>query len=250
MCFVSSVPNDTTQWTVRNKYYAVTPAVQAWYDTHADIGLGNLIPLTSYINSKIGADSVSAFTKVDIIFAKSTKNLAGFAEWYWKAPPDGPGKAKANTGFSWGIGYDRPWWDFYLDTLDLAYPTSTQAYTGAWGGFPAGDLNWFPSRKQDWLLTGIGTTEQDIPQAFSLSQNFPNPFNPATKITFALPKAGDAVVKVFNLLGQEIATLVNGKMNAGYHEVTFDASRLASGVYLYSLSSGQFHATKKMLLIK
>lgn len=88
------------------------------------------------------------------------------------------------------------------------------------------------------------------PKTFSLSQNFPNPFNPATKISYSIPAQVDVVLKLYNLLGQEVATLVNAKQNAGDHVVSFDASKLGSGVYYYRITAGQYTATKKMLLMK
>ena len=89
-----------------------------------------------------------------------------------------------------------------------------------------------------------------IPSEFSLSQNYPNPFNPSTNITFKLPKNGNVTLKVFNTLGQQVATLVNADYVAGTHTVNFDASSLSSGVYIYTLSSGDFLAAKKMILLK
>ncbi len=86
--------------------------------------------------------------------------------------------------------------------------------------------------------------------SYTLGQNYPNPFNPSTKITFALPQAGKATLKVFNILGQEVASLVDGYQDAGSHQIVFDASRLASGVYFYQLRSGSFEQSKKMVLLK
>tara|TARA_R110000868_G_scaffold306734_4_gene568173 strand:+ start:42859 stop:44208 length:1350 start_codon:yes stop_codon:yes gene_type:complete len=85
---------------------------------------------------------------------------------------------------------------------------------------------------------------------FKLSQNYPNPFNPSTNISFNLPSSGDVSLKVYNLLGQEVASLVNGRMNSGSHTVSFDASSLASGMYIYQLQAGSHLQTRKMLLIK
>jgi len=89
-----------------------------------------------------------------------------------------------------------------------------------------------------------------IPTQYDLSQNYPNPFNPATQIRFQLQNTENVSLKVFNLLGQEVATLINESMSSGTYEVTFDASQLTSGVYIYSLSAGNFHASKKMTLLK
>ena len=250
MCFVNSVPNDTTQWVVKNNYYSVTPAVQSWYDTHAAASLGNLIPLTWHINKKIGADSLTAFTKEAITFTKATPNLTAFATWYWKNPPDGPGKQKANTGFSSSVDMYRAQWSFYTDTLKLTYPTTAKAYTGGQAGFPVGDLNWFPSRKATWLTTDVETMTEAIPATFALSQNYPNPFNPTTTLQYSISKSTHVVLEVFNLLGQSVARLVDDVRAPGSYTSTFDASTLSSGVYLYRLKAGDFVQTLKMVLMK
>jgi ligand-binding sensor domain-containing protein len=87
-------------------------------------------------------------------------------------------------------------------------------------------------------------------QDFELLQNYPNPFNPTTKIKFAIPKSGNVRLKVFDQLGREVRTLVNGELTAGSYEYEFDGSGLASGVYFYRIETGSFVETKKMLLIK
>ena len=87
-------------------------------------------------------------------------------------------------------------------------------------------------------------------QRFSLKQNYPNPFNPTTNISFELPQAGIVSLKVFNILGQEVATLINSRLGSGEHTISFDATKLASGVYIYQLKTGAVHISKKMLLIK
>lgn len=90
----------------------------------------------------------------------------------------------------------------------------------------------------------------DDPYSFKLSQNYPNPFNPTTNINFTIPSAQDVQLTVYNLLGQRVATLVDGRMNSGNHTVRFDARSLASGVYFYQLKAGDMLLNKKMTLIK
>ena len=89
-----------------------------------------------------------------------------------------------------------------------------------------------------------------IPNEFVLQQNYPNPFNPTTVINFALPVTQNVEVSVYNMLGEKVAELVNRNMNAGYHSVTFDATFLTSGIYIYRISAGNFSSVKKMLLLK
>ncbi|MBS4034720.1 MAG: T9SS type A sorting domain-containing protein [Ignavibacterium sp.] len=88
------------------------------------------------------------------------------------------------------------------------------------------------------------------PKKFELTQNFPNPFNPNTAIRFSLPETGNVKLTVFNLLGQEVAVLVNGLTEAGTHIINFDAEGLNSGVYIYRIESGRFNEVRKMTLIK
>jgi hypothetical protein len=127
------------------------------------------------------------------------------------------------------------------------------SYTGAQGGFPTGDLNWFPSKKAEWevwVLTDVDDEYSNIPVSFRLNQNYPNPFNPSTKISFSLENPGKTTLTIYNILGQKVATLLSQELSAGTHEVNFNASNLSSGVYLYRLDSGDFTAVKKMMIMK
>jgi len=99
-------------------------------------------------------------------------------------------------------------------------------------------------------LTDVQSKDQELPTDFSLSQNYPNPFNPSTTIKFGLPKESNVVLKVYNILGEEVATLVNNVMPAGYHIINFDATKLASGMYIYRIQASDFVQVKKMLLMK
>jgi hypothetical protein len=92
--------------------------------------------------------------------------------------------------------------------------------------------------------------DRAMPTTYALHQNYPNPFNPSTQIEFALPKQDHVRLEVFNLLGERVAILVDDMETAGYHSVRFDASKLASGIYLYRLTSGESTFTKKMVLTK
>jgi len=101
----------------------------------------------------------------------------------------------------------------------------------------------------NFTLTAIESKIQ-IPSEFVLYQNYPNPFNPSTTIKFTIPKREYVNLIVFNILGQEIKTLVNEERNQGSYEVVFNASGLPSGMYLYRLQAGSFVKTKKMILVK
>ena len=97
---------------------------------------------------------------------------------------------------------------------------------------------------------GVSNNNKEIPSDYSLSQNYPNPFNPATHVKFTLPKDGNVSLKVYDMLGNEIASYVNGFLKAGSYNADIDASNWASGVYFYKLITPEFTATKKMMLVK
>lgn len=105
-----------------------------------------------------------------------------------------------------------------------------------------------------WLVGLLNPTDitdnQGIPSQFELKQNFPNPFNPTTKIRWQSPVSSHQVLKVYDMLGNEVAALVNEYKLAGNYEVSFDASGLASGVYLYKLNIGSYIESKKMILLR
>jgi hypothetical protein len=99
--------------------------------------------------------------------------------------------------------------------------------------------------------SGVGVeVVEALPTEFSLSQNYPNPFNPSTTIKFGLPVASTVSLKVYNILGEEVANLVNKDMPAGFNTVIFDASRLGTGMYIYRIQAGNFTQVRKMMLVK
>ncbi|MBI2430337.1 MAG: T9SS type A sorting domain-containing protein [Ignavibacteriales bacterium] len=100
------------------------------------------------------------------------------------------------------------------------------------------------------MITGVNDQTTSPPFQFVLEQNYPNPFNPSTKIRFAVPGLSFVLLKVYNLLGQEVATLVNEEKRAGSYEVQWNAIGFSSGIYFYKLRSGNFVETKRMLMIK
>ena len=102
----------------------------------------------------------------------------------------------------------------------------------------------------NWIITGISQNGDIVPVEYALSQNYPNPFNPTTKVNYALPKNGFVTLKVYNILGVEVANLVNENKPAGNYSVDFNASELSSGIYFYSINVNGFTDTKRMMLIK
>ena len=116
-----------------------------------------------------------------------------------------------------------------------------------------GGLTWrlFSRQAYTWSqgVTGVENEFNSVSD-YRLSQNYPNPFNPSTSINFSIPNKANVSLKVFDLLGSQIAELVNGEIEAGSYEVSFDASKLVSGVYFYKIQSENFSETKKMILLK
>lgn len=151
--------------------------------------------------------------------------------------------------------------------VNLSY-TDASLLTHGTDGLPIGDLNWFPTAKATFTqnrstyyakiqtaldagqLTAVRAEPSNLPGKFELQQNYPNPFNPSTQISFSIPQAGNVSLKVYNVLGQEVATLMDGFKSAQTYNVKFDASSLSSGVYLYTLKVGEQSISKKMLLLK
>jgi hypothetical protein len=92
--------------------------------------------------------------------------------------------------------------------------------------------------------------ENTLHVVYELSQNYPNPFNPVTRIRYTLPEQSEVSIKVYDLLGKEIAVIENGLRNEGTHEVEFDGRKFSSGIYIYKINAGSFTATRKMTMIK
>jgi hypothetical protein len=137
-----------------------------------------------------------------------------------------------------------------------------------WGGLPNSsiadlEVRTIPGGYELWmscLSRGIAVltvpynptsvSETPAPSTFSLAQNYPNPFNPKTVIEFRVPSFGSVSLKVFDVLGREVATLVDDNLAPGEHEVRWDASGVASGVYLYQLRMGSYSETRKLVLLR
>jgi hypothetical protein len=94
----------------------------------------------------------------------------------------------------------------------------------------------------------VSQPSHELPLDFMLQQNYPNPFNPTTAIEFSIPKASFVTLRIYDLLGQEIATLVSDRLTAGYHQVQWAAEQFASGAYFYRLVAGDYSESKKLML--
>lgn len=140
--------------------------------------------------------------------------------------------------------------DIYYISAEVPDTALIAVFIAGNGGFPnvgskmfVDDLAW--SNTSDVKELG-----NEVPNEFSLTQNYPNPFNPSTKIRYSLPEVSFATLKVYDILGNEVATLVSEEQQAGNYEVDFSASGMSSGFYFYKLQAGNFIETKKMILMK
>lgn len=247
MSWIFAAPNDSTVWVAENNYYAVTAEGQAFFDTYEEITVGD--PFSGYVMDALGASAADAMVQIDDPqFANVPDLMIGLMTYYVVDA----NKTKDTPNSEWDPqtqDMDRRPIQYYINDFDVAYSTSSTAYTGA-SGFPAGDLNAFPDKKAEWELTSIEREDGVLAKEFTLAQNYPNPFNPTTTIKFAIPSRSNVTLKVFNMLGQEVALLVNKEMGAGSYVVNFDAGNLSSGIYFYSIQADQFSVTKKMMLLK
>ncbi len=166
MNWIFSYPNTSTKWTVSNNYYCISDSGQAFYNQYKSAGVtGEGSPLTWHINGRLGLDSVNAFTKMTIALNKIPATMTQLARWY--RAPNGGNKLK-NTPGAWTYGnatdpndFDRKGYAWLRDSLNCAYPVTASIYAVATGGYPVGDLNWFPARLAAWQTnppsTGSGS---------------------------------------------------------------------------------------------
>jgi photosystem II stability/assembly factor-like uncharacterized protein len=171
----------------------------------------------------------------------SVNCISGLENEYWATV--GSGIAYTNdTGKSWK--YSSPGYHGFIQLQALSFSSAGSAING-WAVGEDGIILHYRRG-----LTGVKPDLRTIPAAFVLEQNYPNPFNPATFINYQLPNASHVRLSVYNMLGQEVTTLVNEIEQAGAQSVRFDASNLPSGVYLYRLQAGTYTSVKKLVLIR
>jgi hypothetical protein len=168
----------------------------------------------------------------------SISGIAGASTSWWVSLQTPAVWTSSNDGASWTLAYTAPAGSFYH---------LVKSRTGAtlWGVRSNGLIS-----RYGQPIIGVEPIGNQLPTAYSVSQNFPNPFNPTTKINFALPKSGLVTLKVYDVLGKEVASLVNEVKNAGNYAVEFNASALSSGTYFYKISVNDFSEVKRMTLIK
>jgi len=182
---------------------------------------------------------------------------------HYNSPPGSNGEMDFYQVFRWA----------YPNTTGVNSPTTTGTYTYIYTykrlsnwvdtsiytvAFVQNDNNKevINSARGTYNVTGVSGNSNSIPSSYNLSQNYPNPFNPVTVISFDIPKSGLTSIKIYDILGNLVYTLVNGNLNAGRYSYEFDGSDISSGVYVYKIvsdpfgESGNYSASKKMILIK
>lgn len=167
--------------------------------------------------------TATLIVNLDIDSAKFIINGSVIHTWRWTAGASGtavPKRLAANDFFG-ATSVDEMFMDNYC-----YYPNSS------------------------WIITGVTPVGSEIPSDYTLGQNYPNPFNPSTKINFAIPTTGLVTMKIYDVLGKEVASLLNETKVAGNYTVDFDGSKLSSGVYFYRIEANDFVAVKRMMLIK
>ena len=210
----------TTQGTAPNRIFIVQYTTVAF-----------LASTSNNVTFQIRLYENSGSSQAEIIYGPSTPYASATGSVGINVTPGGSGNFTSITPGSSGCSNTT----YSTTTANNSLP-STYLTSGTHYGFC-----WF---------VGVQHEQNTVPSVYSLSQNYPNPFNPETKINYALPKAGLVKIVVYDLLGAEITTLVNENKTAGNYSVTFNGSNLASGVYFYKITAGDFTDVKKMLLVK
>jgi hypothetical protein len=179
---------------------------------------------TSWTQTALNNHSVLALA------ASGNNIFAGAGDGVWLSTNNGTNWLQKNQGFS------------VITLVSALLITNNYIFAGTYG-----NSVW---RRSLTEIIGLQNISTEIPSAFSLSQNYPNPFNPGTKFKVEIAKSGNVLVKVFDVLGREVATLVNEQLKPGTYEVDWDASQYSSGIYFYTLTTQSYRETKRMVLIK
>ena len=258
MTWILSEPNSTTNWTVSNNVFAVSPAVEAFYTQFGDGGgddgnpdngvpdndiIGEGAPLTDHIRGRI-ANPDAAFVEIPLEVANRPSPMINMVTWYRTET----GRTKATTTFNGATDdYDRRTLNYFVDTINGAYPTTSAAYTAASGGCPAGDLNYFPDRFAS--CNAVGSEASPEVAALAL-RTAPNPVRSSTAVRYTLAQPTDVALAVYDVLGRQVATLATGVQAAGEHDATWQATGVAPGLYVVQLRAGGVVATSRVVVVR
>ena len=225
---------------------------------------GGSFALQGTVKSFLGLVAVTPIVWSEFSIAQRYKTFTG---WYTFSAVGGDSLyawlevEKAGSPLGYAVFSNKTTRSSYTQfSVDLTYiasgvPDSCQIWFGITGSSTNGDTVHAGStfKLDDLALTGTAAGIETVPEApltYTLAQNYPNPFNPSTSISYQLKSAGQVRLSVYDIRGREVAVLVDGMQTQGPHEVRFDGSGLASGVYIYRLQAGTFVEQKKMVLAK
>jgi hypothetical protein len=248
---LDSAENGMGRWTVSTGWNVTTSQSYSPNNSFADSPTGNYSNSTNRTMTLTAAQNVSSAPVV-------------FLSYWYKHTIDEIDNAyvdiSSDNGTTWRSkkffsGTVSTWTRDVLDLSELAKASSTMKLRFSLvsnGTIPADGIYLDNIKLVNYTLapTGINSVSSELPNEYSLGQNYPNPFNPSTNIAFQLPDAGNVSLKLYDILGKELMTLVDEYRAPGSYEVRLDASDLPGGMYFYKLTSGGFSETRKMILIK
>jgi len=233
-------PNTNTNptFTISNNVVTYDAAVKQFFSSN---GLSASPVLTPRLAGMI---SGAGYTEADVTLSNIPATMTNIMNWYQALAVQTNGGGMITTS---DVDMDRHTRTYWIDSLNCSYTTDNSAFVGS-DGQPIGSGKW------NSKITGVEDVTV-VPAAFALSANYPNPFNPSTKINFSLPVKANVSIVVFNILGQAVSKLVDQEYEAGSHSVTFNAENLGSGVYIYKLNAvgangKNFTSSHKMTLLK
>jgi len=258
MTWIIANPNNAANWDISNNYYAISDSGKAmltlplpWGPYYQNEGP----PLTWGINKRLaalGKDTTQTFKKITVLPNKVPPLMTKMIRWvYTPRDQGGCGKTKGgnndpnftqdSAGY-WTYDYNRRSVFWYDDSLDCSFHASEQPVSS--DGQVVGSTQ--------WSFLGVVSVEgQDLtPSVFALEQNYPNPFNPTTEFKYTVGSTGLVSIKIYDILGREVATLVNEVMQPNTYTAKWNAQGFASGVYFYKMTAGSFSDIKKMVLMK
>jgi hypothetical protein len=180
----------------------------------------------------------TTWTAITNPYTSTIAAICGAQTTWWVAQQGTGISISTNDGVNWTTAYTAPAGNFI-------HMQKSRAGATIWAVRDNGAIS-----RYGVPLSGIIPISNEVPASYNLSQNYPNPFNPVTKINFALPKSGLVTLKIYDILGKEVALLLNETRNAGTYSFEFNASNLSSGIYFYKLESNGFTDIKKMMLVK
>jgi len=225
--------NSGTSWTARTT--TIKNPFAIWFNGTVGIAGGTSVT-TPGVNRS--TNSGTSWVSVTVPTTNPAGGLVGDGTWFWIARGSTIYRSTDN-GVTWAANSS----DNVLGWVN--HMCKSRTGNMLWAVTSSGEIC-----SSEGVLTGLSSTSGLLPENYSLSQNYPNPFNPVTNIEFSVPKSLFVKLTVSDVTGREIVTLVNQNMTAGTYKTDWDASKYSSGIYFYTITSGSYRETKKMMLVK